>query len=415
MGTGGTRRVQNWLKGYLALTDNSEPPVLYRAWTAVSVIAAALRRKCFTLWDKPIYPNMYIVLVGPPGNRKGTAMGPGESMLHDLGIPLAAQSTTRESLIQQLKQANQTDTSLAGDVYMHASLTIFSKELIVFLGAKANNTQMISDLTDWYDCDDNWKYKTKTQGEDHVIGVFVNLIGATTPELIRTALPLEAGGGGLTSRIIFVYEDKKGKIVPFPFYTPEQQRLRDLLIEDLSEINLLSGSFELSTEYKQQYGAWYVEQEGNPPFNDYRFAGYFERRATHLRKLSMIMSASRDNDMILTLEDFRSAKLLLENTEKRMQLTFMGVGRNATGDMIVRVSQYLSQIKRPARFSELLQIFYRDMDKRTAQNVLESLQGMGMISIDYGNGMDPIIILNDHARGDIARLIQNCVAKGDCL
>lgn len=398
------RLVKNWIKGFLAFTDNSEPPPLYRAWTAVSVVAACLQRKCYTNWESQIYPNMYIVLVGPPGNRKGTAMGPGEKLLQDIGLPLAAQSTTRESLIRQLKEVGLTDQDSLGNIYLHASLTIFSKELIVFLGAKKDNITLIADLTDWYDCADQWKYKTKTQGEDHVLGVFVNLIGATTPELIRTALPLEAGGGGLTSRMIFVYEDKKGKIVPYPFITDMQRKLRDNLLVDLQRIYLMSGEFELTSDFKREYGAWYVEQAENPPFTDYRFGGYFERRATHLRKLSMIMSASRSSEMTLTLEDFNAAKYLLESTEKRMQLTFMGVGKNPVGDLIVRCLQYLEKIRRPVRFSEMLQVFYRDMDRRMAQAVIDSMLSMRLVSVNY-DGTDPIIHYNEKAHGDVARLV----------
>ena len=155
------------------------------------------------------YPNMYVVLVGPSGKcRKGTAMSQGYDFLKEMGTKMAAESTTREALIQALQQSNDTQVDpVTNKMYLHASLTIYSQELTVFLGY--NNVALMSDLTDWYDCRSSWTYRTKHQGTDEIIGVYVNLIGATTPELLQTALPRDAIGGGLTARMIFVFETKK--------------------------------------------------------------------------------------------------------------------------------------------------------------------------------------------------------------
>ena len=50
-------------------------PPLYREWTAVSCIAAALQRKCWIEAGRHInYPSLYIILVGPPGCGKGSTM-----------------------------------------------------------------------------------------------------------------------------------------------------------------------------------------------------------------------------------------------------------------------------------------------------------------------------------------------------
>ena len=39
------RKLPDWLDGFMALTENSEPPVLYRKWVGISAIASALQRK----------------------------------------------------------------------------------------------------------------------------------------------------------------------------------------------------------------------------------------------------------------------------------------------------------------------------------------------------------------------------------
>jgi hypothetical protein len=219
-------------------------------------------------------------------------------------------------------------------------------------------------------------------GEDDIVGVYVNLIGATTPELIHSALPMDAVGSGLTSRMIFVYEDKKGKKCPAPFATKADRDLKDLVSKDLSQIMLLRGEFKISSDFMDRWTEWYLHADENQPFEDVRFAGYFERRPTHLLKLCMIMSASRGNDLRITTVDFDRALDLLAQTEKKMPMVFMGHGRNPSADTLTKVMAYLGA-RGSAKESELLRAFYRDVDKRGLDAIIESLVKMNLVRIDH--------------------------------
>jgi hypothetical protein len=343
-----------------------------------------MKRKCVLNWGTlTLYPNMYVVLVGPSGKcRKGTAMGPGMKFLRELGIKVAAESITREALIRELKQSNDTQVDItSGDMFLHASLTIYSQELTVFLGY--NNLALMADLTDWYDCRDTWTYRTKNMGTDEIIGVWVNLFGATTPELLQTTLPRDAIGGGLTSRMIFVFEHKKGQVVATPFLSKEEREIERLLVQDLERIAMLSGEFQVTEEFIERYVQWYTDySNGPPPFDDYRFSGYFERRPTHLLKLCMIMSASRSSSKLMDIVDFERALQVLEMTEQKMPYTFSGVGRANYSDTMQRVMGIVSANK-VMEFGELLRKVYQDIDKFTLEKMVEALIVMGNITVEY--------------------------------
>lgn len=334
-----SRNVNDWIDSFLKYTDNSEPPETYRMWTAISVIAGALQRKCFLSWGELIfYPNLYVVLVGPSGKcRKGTAMGVGARFLREVGINMASEAITREALIRELSGTEEQDINPNTDnIYIHSSLTIYAQELTVFLGY--NNLSLISDLTDWYDCRDTWTYRTKNMGTDEIVGVWVNLIGATTPDLIRSALPQDAIGGGLSSRMIFVFEEKKGKTVPAPFLTKEDQELRSKLLNDLERIHMLRGEFSVTEEFIEHWIHWYEEQEEDPPFyGDDRFDGYVNRRPNHIMKLCMVLSASKDDKMLITERTLRRAIEVLKITERKMHYTFSGYGIAESADITSRV------------------------------------------------------------------------------
>ena len=227
--TESNRSLPNWIEAFMQYTENTEPPTLFRKWTAIACIASAMQRKCFINWGTALtfYPNLYIVLVGPSATGKGTAMNPGLDILKELPfIRLSAQATSYQALIRHLKETNLPDIDeKTGNQLYHSSLTIFSKEFTVFLGY--HNQELMSALCDWYDCDSQWVYETIARKREKIEGVWVNLLAGTTPDSIQSALPIESIGGGLTSRIIFVFEEKKAKLITVPIMSPKEAQLRE--------------------------------------------------------------------------------------------------------------------------------------------------------------------------------------------
>jgi hypothetical protein len=381
------RKLPDWIDAFMRYTDNTEPPDIFRFWTAISVIASALQRKCYVLWGSSLifYPNLYIVLVGPSGVRKGTAMAPGLELIEDLGkIKVAAQATSLQALIRRLKETNYNDPDLeTGKQQFHASMTIFSKEFTVFLGY--HNRELMSALCDWYDCDRRWVYETIKRSKEEIIGVWVNLFGATTPALIRSSMPLDAIGGGLTSRIIYLYEEEIGKMVLLPMETEEEKKLRQLLLDDLDKISMLSGQFKYTEKFLTSWSDWRVTAQKNPPFYDDRFEGYISRRPNHVMKLSMVMSASRgdnQNQMVLTEDDLERAIEVLEKAELKMQNVFKGVGKSDIADILQRVMTFLlmSPTSEVPVF-HLVNHFKNDMDKFTFEKVMQTMEIMNFAKL----------------------------------
>lgn len=381
------RNIPDWIEGYLAYTEDSEPPQLFKEWCAVSVIAAALQRKCKLEWGTTVfYPNLYIVLTAPAGKaRKGTAMAPARKFIDRIGIPLAAEAVTREALIRTLKESESVLSTETG-IIVHSSLTVFSPELTVFLGY--NNTQLMSDLTDWFDCSEKWVYRTKTAGTDDISGVFINLLGATTPDLIRSTLPLDAIGGGLTSRMIFVFEEKKGKIVPFPFVSEETRKLETKLYYDIECINMLQGQFKFTKEFLSRWGDWYTAQEGKNPFGanyNKAFDGYIERRPTQVLKLSMVMNASRTDEMVLDEPDLARAIDLLERTEKKMPRAFGGIGMSQNAQLTYAISELIARSPNGVTISDIMRAHTFNGTTSDISDALDILVQSKMIRIDQTN------------------------------
>ena len=373
------RRVENWIESYLDYTDNTEPHALFRRWVAISVIASVMQRKCRVDWGMETwYPNMYIVLVGPPAARKGTAMKPGKRLLQRLGIPLAADETSRQKLISAMKSSNVTETTEDG-INMHCSLTILSTELTVFLGYESR--ELLSMLCKWYDCEDHFVYDTFSRGEEEIPNVWANLIGATTPGQLQASLPESAVGSGFTSRVIFVYQEDRGKMVVKPTLNERRTALEELLLQDLGDIGNISGRFRPTEEFEELYEIWYKDTEGRRIFSEPRLDYYVQRRPTHLFKLALIYSAARGNSKTLTRDDFAAAVWTLEETEKVMPSVFRGIGTNPLAPIQLRLMKLLAE-RGQLHMAEIASTFFNDVDNAQLAQIITTLEMMGYCSMD---------------------------------
>ena len=86
------------------------------------------------------------------------------------------------------------------------------------------------------------------------------------------------------------------------------------------------------------------------PIPDARFNGYTSRRATHLKKIGMCLSASRGSDLIIHKEDLDRSLKLLEITERKMSSTFRGMGTSNLADVIDKISENMLDIAESGSF-----------------------------------------------------------------
>lgn len=382
------RELSDWLTGYIKYTENSEPPLSYHTWCGIGVIAGALQRKCWLEWGfEIIYPNMYVVLVGPSGRtRKGTALRIAREILNEVpGVTLASQSVTREALIGAMKRSINNFPDPDGVIHFHCSMTCFSEELSVFLGE--NDIKFLASLTDWYDSHRKWEYETIGRGLDSIQGVCFNLIGATAPEWLQTMLPQEAVGGGFTSRVIFVVEEQKRRSVPKHILTETEKNIQKALVRDLERISQLCGPFTFDGDGESAYTSWYEGEDakmakGNFPIDDPRMASYADRRASHLRKLMMVMSASRGDDMKLGKGDFDRALSVLTTAERKMHKTFGGLGQSRYSAVTEKVMQHIQSMGTVTR-SSLMQKFYRDVDSQSLKIIEDLMEMTHLVEIKH--------------------------------
>ncbi len=334
-----SRHYADWIKAYVALFDGrTEAPTALHRWTAIATIAGALTRR---VWIDEItfrfYPNFYIVFVSPPGiSTKSTAISLGINLLRELDhIYLAADNTTYPAFIRDLarrsSELRETEEADArDDLYIRqCAITAGLSELGTFF--KVEDEEMVNGLTDLWDCRPIMVKDTKTSGTDVVEHPFVNIIAGTTPDWVRDKLKQQIGGWGLSSRIIFVYTDKKARRVARPskhWTAGEFERSTKALVQDLREIANLNGPFRFSPAADRLASSWYDQvsqqteahaalEEGDP------WIGYFlARKQAHVHKLAMILSVAQGDTLMIDEVDLAEAISWVEEAEAEIPRIF---------------------------------------------------------------------------------------------
>ena len=395
------RLCKDWIRTYLNYTKDNEYPRAYHLWNAICCISGAMQRRVYMPWevDAPIFPNLYVVLVGHSGLGKGRSMLPAISLFNDIGLPVAPTAITIEQLIVFMGNTTSdfVDRS-TGQAVMHSSIQIFSEELSVLLGHK--DIGKLSLLTHLFDNDELFEKQTKTCGEDSLPNVCVNLLGASAPDWFPTMIPQEAMGGGFTSRIIFVVERVKYQIISRPAQGKHLKDLRHALVTDLRKIAAVTfnGPLTFSAEGWKAWDKYYFDQENNIkkdiwPVPDLIFRGYCNRRALHIRKLAMVFAVSRgDFNWSIEPRDLQNAIGVLRNAEKKMPRLFHGVGINVYAQVTNAIREYLHMRGTVTR-SEILNNFAAELDAQSIQIVERTLMDRNIMKIINDQGIIKYILI----------------------
>lgn len=333
------RHYQDWLKAYMDYTRDSESPGSFHFWTGISTIAGALRRRVWLDMKKFDWtPNFYIILVGPPGvAAKTTSLGMGMKLLAKVpGVKFGPESLTwqklTKSLADSIEYLKYKDASGADAQIAMSCNTIEVGELGTLL--KPDDDALVSFLIRmWEGQRGKFRHDTISGGLVEIDNPWLNIIAATTPDWLQRNFSEAMIGGGLTSRILFVYGDKKRGLVPYPdevIPAAEYQLLETQLIADLVEISKLSGPYRLSPHARQWGRAWYIDHNNpdlRPPhLSSSRFGGYISRKQTHLHKFAIVLAASRRDQLVIEEKDLSDAEAILTDLERDMIAVFESIG-----------------------------------------------------------------------------------------
>ena len=397
----------SWLQHYLAYTKECEAPVAYNYWCGISVLGSALKKNVWIQYGfYKIFPNQYVILVGPPGIGKGASINPAIALGEQADvINYISDRITAEKIIEKLatgfQHVSTTTTGLGANQMAHkittgdSSATITSTELPVFLQASEWMLPLMCEMWD----KNEFSYDTKTKNTYVAKDICVSLLGGCVPDYIRK-LNRDATAaitGGFTSRCLFIFASEKSQMIPWPG-SPIKSQLEADLINDLKYINnTLQGEFRFESQAKAMWINKYAELHKVDEFASEVVIGFTSRMKSHIFKLAMIMSAAERDDLIITQKHLFDAIDVCEKVGRTLDLTFRSVGESPIAAAQDRVLAYIEN-KGITTFAQILRANYRHVTDEQLRQILYVLQAAGFV-IEKARGNSTEYISTNKSRG----------------
>jgi hypothetical protein len=367
------RRCRSWIESFVEYTDNLESAIVFRKWAAITAIAAALEQKVFVNTSSYLYPNLYVVLIGPPGIGKTktiTAVGKLLRSLEDFHI--ASTSVTAASLVDELAKASVRIVEHPG-VNEYNSMLLLADELSAFMHDYDN--ALIGNLTTFYDVSAPYSHSRRTGDlRIHIERPQLSmLVGSTTSNFMRT-LPDSAWDQGFMSRVIMVFSDDK--IVSDDIFERRENEGKEELAHDLKSIYSLQGQFKVSDEYRNALNKW--RKGGNAPLPSHpRLVHYNTRRTAHLLKLSMVSCVDRGDDLRIEEEDFKRSLAWLCEAERLMPYVFSS--QNTIDSRVMGEIAHFCEKEQPE--TKVIRFAAERVPAHSVMKVLDLMITSGMIKI----------------------------------
>jgi hypothetical protein len=381
MMTESSRKLNCWIESFVELTSGLVAPRIFRLWAGISTVSGLLERRVFTITaNRPVVPNMFVLLVAPPGVGKSMIL----SETHDfwLGvkdIKLAPDNMTKAALMDVMVASGTTRT-IDGMPWQQHALQIVASEFGVF--CPAHDLEFLSTLTRLYDCGPSFRENRRsTENQIDIINPQISLIAGTQPDYLAHLLPAAAWGQGFMSRMLMVYSDE---VIPIDLFDGPQEdlTLRTALKQDANVIGKLVGTMGWSLDAKTRISSWM--KAGQPPVPEhFKLKHYVTRRTLFTIKLAMISSTSRGNGLVIDGHDVSRAIGWLTDAEAFMPEIFKSMAGNSDYDVLQELRLFVAgeyaRTKKPVHEQSIIAYLQRRTPVGNILNILRAAESSGLI------------------------------------
>jgi len=365
----------DFFRTYFRYIGHTEAPKTYHRWAIISTVAALLGRQFYLPFGHSrIYPNMYVWLVGAPGARKGTALGPIKNLLYAIKYgKLSPQRLSPEMFLAQLqKMALPQNLSILEDLEIDSmpmqspcEMFVVADEIADFIRGNTDFCKVLCNLWDNLPYYDHPKLHGKSV---YVHEPTVNWTGGITPEDIMLSVPPEAVGQGLFSRVILVHSEPTGIKIRIPS-SPSEEATNDM-IALMKKVMTVKGEATITEAAGLQLDAIY---DRFPGIDSSQFRHYNSRRFTHLLKLALVLAAT-DTTTVIGEDHILKANTILTSTEYRMPKALGEFGRAKHAGVAHAILECLKSNGKPVSVRDLWKLTVNDLNRH--EDLLEILNNL---------------------------------------
>lgn len=370
----GTAGPVSFLSGFVkSSSDVLESPLEYLPWAALSALSCAVGRAAFTFIRNSksnrdrLYPNMMVLLLGPPGQGKTSAIFEARYLCELAGVQFFPDSLTPASFAQ----INQ---NRGGSIAFMPSNIAMLWPPNSYISQSLKNSFM-----EGYDCNP-YSRATASMGVESFKDICVNLLSASTPAKLSQIFSPTDWEDGLTSRFIFV----SGSVSRLDSAGTRDEDLADSLVKRLKDLRRSPlGEIPFTKEGLARLRSWRIaSQKDQIPHPN--LITYWSRRYVSVAKIALLHAIDSDESEI-TLEHVNKAIQLLTATEKHLTQAFAASGANPYRKAQLGVHKWLSTQKTTVHERDIRRRLGLSVPSDKLDRVLEDMIESGFLDPKGGD------------------------------
>jgi hypothetical protein len=371
----------------LESTKFFEAPRKYYYWAALASVSAVLKDKVwFNMGDNyNVYPNIYVLLYGPSGVRKGPAIALAEDLVSRVNNTRVIDG--RSSIEAVIKELGTAITRPGLPLIKDSCGFMVASELSSSIIGNNSAMDIMTNLYDRLYNEKEWKYRLKVGESARLMKPTITWLSGTNEALFRDFLPEKNLHGGLIGRMFVISETKKHTTNSLMFKQGAPDRVK--LANALKELTKLEGEFIMNEDVRVAVDNWYqvFDKEKAPELKDE--TGFVSRCLDFVIKIAILVSSGRRGDKQILIDDIDEAiKVILPLVVPTKRVVNSIKKKDDT--LVTKRGQILSYLaKRPEHKEERgkllqnlgLQIDHEDLDKIAAYFIQ-----MNILTIDQHGG-----------------------------
>ena len=289
------------------LKQRSDAPPDFHVHAAMAALAYALGSNVYVDgWSRPIYPNLWVVVIAKSGFGKSVPLDMADSLLRKAGMDhgFLPSSFSQEALLTQLSMADERS------MFVLQEFSSFVKTL-----DREYNAGSMAWLTELFDVPETYtRVLMKKGGGTQTVILHrpcITILGASSPDWFAESYKASALRGGFLARFLFSPSDKPGEYVGYP--GPRDFAVETGLAAHLKQAASLNGKFDASG-VREKFNEWdHVARDKLRTDCPPEMSGIRSRAGLMVWKAAMLNHVSRDPEtMTLTAIDLDRAIKYIE-------------------------------------------------------------------------------------------------------
>lgn len=290
----------NFFRLYRHICGESEVPEIYNFWAAVSLIAATVEDRVWyqKFKHEALFPNLYVIFVGPSGLGKGTAISNAVRLVEcSIMVNKYRGKVTSAHLIDHLGKPKQDEWG--NKYYANPKLWLIMDEL---QNDVSSNPKLVEEfvylMTELYTAS-NYKIQTGTRstGEVSIDRPILNWLAGVTEDDLREILSARLIKNGFAARLCCVFgEYDFEKRLPRIKYPSDYEEVFKHLCLRLWMLQRTQGQIVMTPTAEAEVDKWYMKRPA--PEEELLYSSW-KRHHDLLLKFAMILALADGGPLVV--------------------------------------------------------------------------------------------------------------------